>query len=452
MDFGFVRRMAVTLMMGFSSGLPLLATGGTLQAWLKGDHVDLGQIGLFSLVGLPYTLKFLWSPILDRYVPPLLGRRRGWILLFQVLLGLGLFTMGQFEPLAIDIRTSDISGDLVGCFDTCGCDVAYPECFASDVDTTEFAAVQPSRVWGLAIAALCVAFFSASQDIGVDAYRREALAENELALGSGLYVAGYRIAMLISGGLALYLADHLPWSTVYAILGAFMALGALATVLGEEPQNQRPAPKTLRSAVVDPLVQFFRAHGTQQAFFILAFILLYKLGDNLATAMTTPFFLEIGFTKTDIAGIVKTFGMVATITGGLAGGAFTLRFGTNRSLWILGVAQAASILLPAALAYTGKSYPLLVATIATENFTMGMSTTAYAAFMASQTDTRYTATQYALLTALMGVPRVLIASPTGYLAKSLGWTPYFVFCCLCAIPGMLLLFRVAPWPRTVEAK
>lgn len=400
MDRTFVRRMAVTLLHGFASGLPLLAISSTLQAWLHDAKVDIGTIGLFALAGTPYTLKFLWSPLLDRYTPPFLGRRRGWILVFQIAVGVLLASFGRFDP---------------------------------HDSPTVFGAL-----------AVAVAFASASQDIGIDAYRRDSLRDEELGLGSSLYVTGYRLAMLVSGGFALYLADHIAWRSVYAILGGLMAIGAVATFLGEEPVTDEPPPRTLREAVIDPLAQFLRRDG---ALAILAFVLLYKVGDNLASAITTPFYLGLGFEKTDIAEIVKTFGMVATISGGIAGGYAVMQFGTNRVLWVVGLIQASSILFPAAMAHIGKDYSLLVATIAAENFSMGMSSSAYVAYMAAQTDRRYTATQYALLTAVMGVPRTILAAPMGYVEKAIGWEAYFVLCCACALPGMMLLMVVAPWPK-----
>jgi PAT family beta-lactamase induction signal transducer AmpG len=397
------KRMAVTLLHGFSSGLPLLAIGSTLQAWFTDEKVDIGTIGLFALAGTPYTLKFLWSPFLDRYAFPFLGRRRGWIFVAQVAVGVLLASFGFFVP-----------------------------------------HVTP---WAFGALAVAVAFASASQDIVIDAYRRESLTNEQLALGSSLYVAGYRLAMLASGGLALYLADHVPWRAVYEILGALMAIGAFATVIADEPTIEAPPPRSLWEAVVHPFVEFLRRDG---AWAVLLFVPLYMLGTNLATTITTPFYMGLGFEKSDIAGIVKTFGLVATITGGLAGGAFVMRVGTTRSLWILGVVQTASILLPVEMSVIGKSYGLLVATIAAENFSMGMSTSAYAAYLAAQTDKRYTATQYALLSALMGVPRTILSAPSGYIQHAIGWGPYYVLCCALALPGMLLLFRVAPWNAAAE--
>jgi len=395
--------MFVQLMMGFSSGLPLLLTGSTLQAWMVEAKVDLRAIGLFTLVGLPYTLKFFWSPLFDRYVPPLLGRRRGWILVVQVALTAAIFSLGQSEPAASPLL--------------------------------------------VAVLALGVTFMSASQDIVLDAYRRETLADSELGLGSSLFVAAYRVAMLVSGALALFLADHLEWRTVYALMSCFMVIGIITTLLCAEPTVDGPPPRTLRDAVVGPFIDFFRRDG---AWWILAFILLYKLGDNLAVSMTTPMILELGFSKTELAGAVKVFGMGALIGGTIFGGILMVKLGIGRALWVFGVMQAAGILLYAALAATGKVWWLLGLAVGGENLAMGMGSSAYLAYMASQTNRRFTATQYALFTSLMGAPRVLFSAPTGYLARAVGWPMFFVCCTVAAIPGMLLLLRIAPKEQPIQ--
>ncbi len=390
--------MLVQLGTGFSSGLPLLLTGGTLQAWMVDEEVALGEIGLFALVGLPYTLKFLWAPIFDRYVPPWLGRRRGWMLVVQTMLLGAIALLGTAEP--------------------------------------------ARAPWVVALLALAVTFSSASQDIVLDAYRREILPEAELGLGSSIFVNGYRGAMLVSGALALFLADHLPWAWVYWLMATAMAVGLVTTLLCREPEVEARPPHSLREAVVGPFVEFFARKG---AWYVLAFVLLYKIGDQMAAAMTTPFVLALGFTKTDVATVAKVFGMASTIAGGLVGGLLMVRLGIQRALWIFGVLQATSILGFALLAEVGKVWWLLATMVSWEALTMGMGSSAYVAYMASQTNQRFTATQYALLTSIMGVPRVLVAAPTGFLAAAFGWSSYFVFCALCAIPGMLLLLKIAPW-------
>jgi len=394
----FSGRMFTALIMGFSCGLPLLLTITVLQAWMQEEGVDLTVIGLMALVGLPYTVKFLWAPFLDRFTLPFFGRRRGWLLTAQLALALAIAGMGLTNPGA--------------------------------------------NPWLVAVAAFLVTFFSASQDIVVDAYRREDLPDEELGLGSSLYVNGYRLGMLLASGGGLILADHIPFPWVYLIMAGCMAPGILTTVLAPEPPLPPGAPTRLREAVIDPLMDYFSRHG---ALWILAFILLYKIGDTMASAMTTPFYLDIGFSKTEIGAVVKLFGFWAIVVGSLIGGIIMLRLGINRSLWIFGVLQAVSTAGFALLARVGHSVPLLSGVIAFENLSGGMGTAAYVAFMASITNKRFTATQYALLSSLMGVPRVLASAPTGFLAKQFGWEAFFIVCTLIAAPGMLLLFKFAPW-------
>ncbi|BBO70702.1 MFS transporter [Desulfosarcina alkanivorans] len=394
------RRMLVALVMGFSCGLPLLLTLSVLQAWMKEAGVDLTTIGLMSLVGLPYTLKFFWSPVFDRYALPFLGRRRGWLLVSQLALMASLVWLGFNNP------------------------AAHPEL--------------------LALAALAVSFFSASQDIVVDAYRREDLPDRELGLGSSLYINGYRVGMLLASGGGLILADHIPYSLVYLIMALCLLPGVITTVLTPEPRVPS-FPVSLKAAVVDPLVEYFsRSH----ALWILAFILMYKIGDTMAAAMTTPFYLDIGFSKTQIGAVVKLFGFWATVGGTITGGIAMIRLGIVRSLWIFGILQALSTAGFFLLATIGPSLAALSAVIAFENLSGGMGTSAYAAYMASITDKRFTATQYALLTSLMGIPRVLAAAPTGYLATLMGWQGFFIFCTLIAIPGLLLLLRITGRARS----
>jgi PAT family beta-lactamase induction signal transducer AmpG len=386
--------MLVALVMGFSCGLPLLLTASVLQAWMKEAGVDLTTIGLSALLGLPYTLKFVWAPLFDRYHLPILGRRRGWLLVTQLALMAALIWLGASNP-SLNLMI-------------------------------------------LALAALAVAFFSASQDIVVDAYRREDLPDHELGLGSSLYINGYRVGMLLASGGGLILADHIPFSMVYLIMALCLLPGVLTTLLTPEPTVES-FPATLKSAVVDPLKEYFSRH---QALWMLAFILMYKIGDTMAAAMTTPFYLDIGFSKTQIGTVVKLFGFWATVGGTIAGGIAMIRLGIIRSLWIFGVLQALSTAGFALLASLGPSVTALSAVIAFENLSGGMGTSAFAAYMASITNKRFTATQYALLTSLMGIPRVLAAAPTGYLATQMGWWSFFILCTLIAIPGLLLLLRI----------
>lgn len=391
-------RMLVTFFLGISSGIPLLVTGSTLQAWMTDEKIDLAVIGMFSLVGLPYTVKFLWSPFLDRYMPPFFGRRRGWMLISQILLMLAIGAFYLVRP-----------------------------------------AESP---WIVAFLAVLVSFFSASQDVVVDAYRRELLKDEELGLGSSLAVNGYRIGMLISGAFALFLADQISWNYVYLLLAASLLIGIITTSLSPNPGGHIIPPQSLREAVIEPFTDYFKRRG---AFEILAFIVLYKIGDIMAANMTTPFILKIGFTKTDLAVIAKTFGIFATIGGSLIGGILLIKLGLHKSLWIFGILQAISTLSFSALASVGAYHSILVSTITFENLTSGMGISAFTAFMASLCNKKFTATQYALLSSLMGIPRVIVSSPTGYLAEYLGWNYFFIFCTLAAIPGLIFLFRYRAW-------
>lgn len=397
------RRMFVAFVMGFACGLPLLLTSTVLQAWMKDEGMDLTYIGLIALVGLPYTLKFLWAPVFDRFSFRLLGRRRGWMFAAQIALAAAIAGLGFSSPAAHPIL--------------------------------------------MAASAFLVTFFSASQDIVVDAYRREDLSDEELGLGSSLYINGYRVGMLLASGGGLILADHLAFRTVYLIMAACLLPGIVTTLLTPEPTTPAGTPKTLQEAIIDPLKEYF---SRENAWVILAFILLYKIGDTMASAITTPFYLDIGFTKSEIGAVVKLFGFWATVAGSLIGGVMMLRLGIHRSLWIFGVLQAVSTAGFALLARLGHSLPALSGVIAFENLTGGMGTAAYAAFMGSITNKRFTATQYALLSSLMGVPRVIASAPTGFLAKHMGWEYFFISCVLVAIPGMLLLLTFAPWRAGVR--
>lgn len=390
--------MVVAFLMGFACGMPLLLTGSVLQAWMTKEGVDLAVIGLFALVGLPYTLKFLWAPLMDRYSFSLFGRRRGWLLLVQSILTLAIAGLGLSHP-----------------------------------------AESP---WLVALLAFLVTFFSASQDIVVDAYRRESLNDEELGFGSSLYVNGYRIGMLLAGSGGLILADHIPFSAVYLLMAATMLVGIVTTVLASEPPEAKGHPKTLRDAVIEPFKEYF---ARPEAVLILLFILFYKLGDTMAAAMTTPFYLDLGFSTSDIGKVAKFFGVGITIVGGLVGGVMIMRIGINRSLWIFGILQAVSTAGFALLGMVGNKIEMLAAVIAFENLSGGMGTAAYVAFMAALTNKRFTATQYALLSSLMGVPRVILAAPTGWMVETMDWVPFFLFCTVAALPGLMLLNRFAPW-------
>ena len=400
----FSYRMLIMLLMGYSAGLPLLLTGGTLQAWMTDEKVDLTAIGMVSLIGMPYVLKFLWAPFLDRYQIPFFGRRRGWMIVFQILIAVSIFGLSVSDP-----KTQ--LGVVLG--------------------------------WSFLIA-----LFSASQDVVLDAYRREIMPVEELGLASSIYVNGYRLAMLVSGAFALYLADQMAWSMVYKWMALLMLPAVLFTFIAPKELHHIKIPSNMKEAVVGPLMDFFSRKG---AWIVLLFILMYKVGDSMAANMTTPFILQMGYSKTDMAAVAKVIGVIATIVGGLIGGIMMLKFNMKWSLLSFGILQAVSTLGFAALPSMEHQISSLAVVIAVENLASGMGTAAYAAYMASITNKQFTATQYALLTALMGIPRVILASPTGKMAEVMGWEMFFVFCTLVAIPGLLLLIPVFKLEKTAEA-
>jgi PAT family beta-lactamase induction signal transducer AmpG len=402
------RKMLICIFTGFSSGLPLYLLLNLLPAWLRSEGVDLKIIGFFALIQFPYTWKFLWSPLLDRYALPILGRRRSWSLLMQIGLLLCMGTLGSLSP-------------------------------------------GVSIVPVLWLATL-LALFSATQDIALDAYRRELLSEAELGLGNAVHVNAYRLAGLVPGSLSLILADILPWSQVFWITAGFMLPGMLMVLLVKEPVSTHAAPRTLRQAVLEPFHEFMGRAGLRGALLVLAFIFLYKLGDSLCTALATPFYLDMGFTKTDIGLIAKHAGLWPAVIGALLGGLWMVRLGINRALWLFGVVQLLSIFGFAWLAWLGPQLNIgldqrlaLAAVIGFEALGVGLGTAAFVAFIARTTHPAYTATQFALFTSLAAVPRTFINASAGWLVESLGWFNFFLLCSVLAVPGMLLLSRVAPW-------
>jgi PAT family beta-lactamase induction signal transducer AmpG len=398
----FNRRMLICVFTGFSSGLPLYLLINLLPAWLRSEGVDLRSIGMFALIQLPFTWKFFWAPLLDRYAPPFFGRRRSWMLATQVLLLISIPAFGGLRP-QLDL-------------------------------------------WTIAYLATAVAFFAATQDIALDAYRRELLPDAELALGNAIHVQAYRVSSLVPGALALVLADHFPWQSVFVVTALFMLPGIVNTLLVSEPALVRPAPRTLAEAVIEPFHEFITRAGWQRALLILAFIFFYKLGDSMATALATPFYLDMGFSKSEIGLIAKNAGLWASVVGGLLGGLWMLKVGINRGLWLFGIVQVVSILGFAWLAYVHEPDRMqLAAVIAFEALGVGLGTAAFTAFIARSTDRRYTATQFALFTSLASVPRALVNATTGWLVEQTGWFAFFLLCTALALPGMVLLLRVAPW-------
>lgn len=401
--------MLICIFTGFSSGLPLYILLNLVPAWLRTEGISLKAIGAFALIQFPYTWKFLWSPLLDRYVIPVLGRRRGWMILTQVGLLAVIAWLGSLSP-NDDLR------------------------------------------W-IVYAATLLAFLSATQDIVLDAYRRELLEEHELGLGNSVHVNAYRVAGLVPGSLSLILADHLPWSAVFVVTAAFMLPGLAMALSVREPAMRIAAPKTLRQAVVEPFREFVnRDSGWQGATLILGFIFFYKLGDSMATALATPFYLDMGYTKSDIGLIAKHAGLWPSVIGGLLGGLWMVKLGINRALWVFGVVQWVTILGFAWLAQSGP-YPTigaeervaLATVISLEALGVGLGTAAFVAFIARTTNPAYTATQFALFTSLAAVPRTFINATTGWLVERMGWFGFYWLCVLLAVPGMLLLFKIAPW-------
>ena len=404
----FTRRMLICVFTGFSSGLPLYLLLNLLPAWLRTEGINLKMIGAFALIQFPYTWKFLWAPFLDRYVVPALGRRRGWMLLTQLALMAAIAWMGTLSP-------------------------------------------RDELSWVI-YAAIAVAFLSATQDIAIDAYRRELLSTAELGLGNAVHVNAYRIAGLIPGSLSLILADHLPWEMVFAVTALFMLPGMVMTLMVAEPAVAGALPRTLREAVVEPFREFIGRAGVRNALLVLGFIFLYKLGDSMCTALATPFYLDMGFSKSDIGLIAKNAGLWPSVIGGLLGGLWMLKLGINRGLWLFGVVQVVSILGFAWLSRIGpfpeigaSERAALAIVIGFEALGVGLGAAAFVAYIARATHPAYTATQFALFTSLAAVPRTFLNATTGWLVEQMGWFGFFMLCVLLALPGMLLLFKVAPW-------
>ena len=418
------KKMLITLSMGFVSGVPLLLTITLLQAWLTDEGISKSTIGLFALVGLPYSLKFIWAPLFDHFTVSRLGRRRGWLLIIQILLSASIIILGMSDP-----------------------------------------AMNPFNV---AVLATLVAFSSASQDIVIDAYRRESLTDEEQTIGASAYVLGYRIGALAAGAGGLILADYMTYQMVYAFMSAIMIYGVFITLIAEEPKNYYE-PSNFMSAIYNPFVEFFNRYVSINIasdrltnlknrskisrrnimsntliipILILLFILLYKIGDTMAHSLSTNFYLDIGFSKSEIGTVVKFFGLFATLIGAFIGGLLSLKIGLYRSLMIFGIFQAIATLGFSILAYFGNSLYLLMIVISLENLAAGMGYTAYLAFIANMTNKRFTATQFALMTALMSLPRTLFSGMSGYLVEMLDWELYFIFCSLIAFPALIILIKL----------
>jgi PAT family beta-lactamase induction signal transducer AmpG len=401
------RRIAALLLLGFASGLPYYLTNKTLQAWMTQENVKLTAIGLFSLVGLPYSLKFIWSPFMDRFVPHFLGRRRGWLIITQVLLVVAIAAMSLQQP--------------------------------------------KQALFFVAINALFIAFLSASQDIVADAYRTDVLKPQEMGAGAAIFTLGYRVGLLLTGSLALILADRMSWNLVYLCLALIMLLCIGFTLFAPEPQEDNKAPQSLKDAVILPFQEFFQRYELIYAISILLFINLYRLGDSFLGNMSTPFLLKTGFTQTDIGAIQGGMGLFATIIGTLIGGSIMSKIGINRALWIFGGIQALSNVVYLILAQIGQNYPFMVLAINVENFCGGLGTAAFTAFLMSLCNHQFSATQYALLSSLYAFGRDILVAPAGGIVENIGWSWFFLFTLIEAIPGLLLLPWIAPWnPQPVS--
>lgn len=394
-----VARHGITFLMGLASGLPLLLTGSVLQAWMTDAGVSLDAVGLLALIGIPYTLKFLWAPLLDRFELPFLGRRRGWLLLTQLLLTSLIVVLAFSDP-----------------------------------------GLAPLTI---GVVALGISFFSATQDIIIDAYRREHLPEKELGIGSSLYTYGYRTGMLFASGGGLMLADSIGFRATYLTMAVLLGACMLVTLMAPEPSAQRYMPsQNWRDTFLDPIRNFLTRPG---ALWLLLFILLYKLGDSVAGNLTTPFYKSLGFSNAEIGATVKIFGFWPLLGGIFLGGLVILRIGIYRSLWWFGLLQMASTAGFIWLNHVGHSITVLATVVSLENAAAGMGTAAFLAFMAALTDKRFTAGQYALLSSIMGLPRVVISAPGGILSEAVGWDSFFLICTLAAIPGLIILWYFRQW-------
>ena len=402
------RRVLAVLFLGFASGLPILLVASTLSAWLRESDISRSAIGLFGYVFVPYTLKFAWAPLMDRLPPPplttWLGRRRGWMIVAQIGLIVSIYQLGQTDP-------------------------------------------RDGLFW-TAFWALVVAFFSASQDIVIDAYRVEILPRERLGAGAGVIVLGYRIGMWFAGAGTLFIASGFSWAFAYTVMAVLVLVGGATVLMIEEPPGSTTAipggrkgfAAWLGSAVIEPFTDFFQRQGLKVAIVILVFISLYKACDVLLTLMANPFYLDVGFDKAVIAEVSGTFGVFMTIIGGLAGGALVYRIGILPALLVGGTLQALSNLLFVALAMAGPSRPFFYLTVAGENLSAGLGTAAFVAYLSSLCSVHYTAVQYALLTSFMQMlGKYVIVPLSGFYADWLGWTMFFVTSTLFALPGLLLV-------------
>ena len=397
-------KMLACVFMGLASGFPLYVLTQLVPAWLRTEGIDLVSIGLFSLLLLPFNWKFLWAPLMDQYLPPLLGRRTGWMLITQIALLVSISALGWFQP--------------------------------------------QDSVTLIASVCVIVAFFSASQDIVIDAYRRELLSDNELGLGNSIHVQAYRIAGLVPVTLGFTLADHFEWGLVFLVIGSFMFVGISASFFFKEAQFVSK-PRSLRQAVVEPFTEFIGRNHWGGTASIILLMFLYKLGDNMAVALQTPFFIDLGYSLSAIGQVAKIAGTTGAIVGGLLGGVSMLKLGINRALWIFGVVQVVTIFGFALLSEIGVNDRALAAVMFAEYVGVGLGTAALVAFIARSTAREFAATQLALLTAISALPRTFASASSGVIIEAIGYTSFFYVCMALAVPGLLLLIKVAPWSKAI---
>jgi PAT family beta-lactamase induction signal transducer AmpG len=396
----FSKKMLIVFLLGFSSGVPLLLIGGTLKIWMAREQVDISTIGYFSWVGLSYSLKFVWAPILDRFTLFAAGRRRSWMLTTQILLLISIAFLGTLNPKdSLDV---------------------------------------------MALVCVFIGFFSATQDIANDAFRREFLTDEELPLGSSINQYGYRIAMLITGGLGVSLVGsewiNLDWHSLYYLMSLCMLVGFAVTLTVPEPQvHGLPETRSLKAAIIDPFKEFF---SREKAFIILFFVFLFKLGDAMSGAMLSPYYVQMGYSNEDIGLIAKIFGLSAALFGLFVGSAVVYTLGVFRSLWIFGIMQSLSTGLFALITFTGPEKWALAVTVLFEDISSGMGSAAFITYLASITNRKYTATQYAILSSIATIGRNFLSGFSGDMVKALGWAPFFYTCALIAVPGLCMLYLV----------
>ncbi|MCO6544871.1 MAG: AmpG family muropeptide MFS transporter [Gilliamella sp.] len=404
----FTTKMLICIFTGFASGLPFYLLLQLLPAWLESESINIKTIGIFSLTQIPYILKFIWSPFMDGFSLFNLGRRRGWMLGSQIVLIFSIAILGFFSP--------------------------------------------SLNIWLIATICFIIALFSATQDIALDAFRRELLLDKELGLGNSIHTNAYRIAGLVPGSLSLILSNILPWNSVFIITALFMLPAIIMTLLVKEPISQTSKKHDFEDVIIKPFSEFITRNGPKTAILILTFIFLYKLGDSMATSLATPFYLQMGYSRPDIGWIAKNASLWPSVFGALMGGILMIKIGINRALWSFGVVQVISILGFIWLSIEGPfntigifQKTLLAIVIGIESLGVGLGSAAFVAFIAKTTNPLYTATQFALFTSIASVPRTLINASTGFMVEHLGWTNFFWLCFILAFPGMLLLLKVAPW-------